>query len=161
MPSSPDGVNPAPFGYDRRAFNRPENHMLDALLAALSLPILAMTSGACSAPTITSATATQVGSNGDLTTYDVAIRVKNAGSAAEPSSLLQSVQVYQDATKVDQKGTPPLAAGRSATVHYRFQRSSEARTGSTHLRLQLTLSDPHGAPVTDCSPANTSFRIDV
>jgi subtilase family serine protease len=134
--------------------------MLDVLLAALSLPILAMTSGACADPAITSAVATQVGNNGDLRTYDVAVRVKNAGSAAEPSSLLQSVQVFQDATKVDQKGTPPLAAGGSATVHYRFQRSSEARSGSTHLRFQLMLSNPHG-PVTDCSTANNKYRIDV
>ncbi len=130
-----------------------------ALLAALSMPLIAMTSGACASPTITSAVATPVGSNGNLTTYDIAIRVKNTGSA-EPSSLLQSVQVFQDATKVDQKGTPPLSAGGAATVHYRFQRSAEARPGSTHLRFQLMVSDPHG-PTTECSAANSTYRIDV
>jgi hypothetical protein len=135
--------------------------MFDALLAALALPILAMTSGACAGPTITGATASEVGSNGDLTTYDVAIRVKNTGSAAEPSSLLQSVQVFQDATKVDQKGTPPLAAGQSATVHYRFSRSSEAAARSTHLHFTLTLSDPHGTPFTDCSSGDNSYRLDI
>lgn len=135
--------------------------MLDALLAALSLPILAMTSGACAGPTITNAVASQVGNNGNLSTYDVAVTVKNTGSAAEPSSLLQSVQVYQDATKVDQKGTQPLGAGASTTVHYRFQRSSEAQRGSTHLRFQLVLSDPHGTPFNNCSPAANRYRIDV
>lgn len=135
--------------------------MLDVLLAALSLPILAMTSGACADPAITSAVATEAGNNGNLTTYDVAIRVKNAGSAGEPSSLLQSVQVFQDATKVDQHGTPPLAAGASATVHYRFSRSSEARAGSTHLRLRLVLSNPHGVRVTDCTTANDTYRLNV
>jgi hypothetical protein len=135
--------------------------MLDAFLAALTLPILAMTSGACAGPTITSAVASEVGNNGDLTTYDVAIRVKNAGSAAEPSSLLQSVEVFQDATKVDQKGTPPLAAGQSATVHYRFTRSSEAEARSTHLHFTLKLADPHGTPFTDCSSGNNSFRLDI
>jgi hypothetical protein len=135
--------------------------MLDALLAALTLPILAMTSGACAGPTITNAVASEVGTNGDLTTYDIAIRVKNAGSAAEPSSLLQSVQVYQDATKVDQKGTPPLGAGQSATVHYRFSRSSEAAARSTHLYFALTLSDPHGTPFTDCSSGDNRFRLDI
>ena len=134
--------------------------MLDVLLTALSLPILAMTSNACVDPAITAAVAHQLGNNGDLTTYDVAITVKNVGSAAEPSSLLQSVQVFQDATKVDQKGTPPLAAGGSATVHYRFQRTSEGRPGSTHLRFSLVLHDPHG-PVTDCSTANNTYRINV
>jgi hypothetical protein len=135
--------------------------MLDALLAAISLPILAMTSGACAGPTITNAVASEVGSNGDLTTYDVAIRVTNAGSAGEPSSLLQSVQVFQDATKVDQKGTPPLAAGASATVHYRFSRSSEAEARSTHLHFRLTLADPHGTPFTDCSSGANGYRLDI
>jgi hypothetical protein len=134
--------------------------MLDVLLTALSLPILAMTSNACVSPGITSAVASRLGSNGDLTTYDVAITVKNTGPAAEPSSLLQSVQVYQDATKVDQKGTPPLPAGGSATVHYRLQRSSEARRGSTHLRFALVMHDPHG-PVTSCSAANSTYRVNV
>jgi hypothetical protein len=134
--------------------------MLDVLFTALSLPLLAMTSGACVSPGITSAVANQLGSNGDLTTYDVVITVKNAGPAAEPSSLLQSVQVYQDATKVDQMGTPPLRAGGSATVHYRLQRSSEARPGSTHLRFSLVIHDPHG-PVANCSTANSSYRINV
>jgi hypothetical protein len=133
--------------------------MLDVLLTALSVPLLAMTSGACAAPTISTAVATQLGSNGDLTTYDVAITVKNTG-ASEPSSLLQSVQVFQDATKVDQKGTPPLPAGGSATVHYRLQRSAEARPGTTHLRFSLVLHDPHSA-IAECSGTNTTYRINV
>jgi hypothetical protein len=134
--------------------------MLDVLLTVLSLPLLAMTSNACVAPAITTAVAHQLGSNGDLNTYDVAITVKNMGSVAEPSSLLQSVQIFQDATKVDQKGTPPLPAGGTATVHYRLQRSSEARPGTTHLRFSLVMHDPHGA-VTSCSTANSSYRINV
>jgi archaellum component FlaG (FlaF/FlaG flagellin family) len=119
-----------------------------------------MTSNACVDPAITHAVSNQLGSNGNLNTYDVAITVKNTGSSAEPSSLLQSVLVYQDATKVDQKGTPPLSAGGTATVHYRLQRSSEARPGSTHLRFSIVVHDPHGA-VTDCSTANTTYRINV
>jgi hypothetical protein len=136
--------------------------MLDALLAAISLPILAMTSGAaCAGPTITSAVASQAGNNGNLTSYNVAITVKNTGSAAEPSSLLQSVVVYQDATKVDQKGTHPLAAGAQTTVHYVFSRSSEAEARSTHLNFRLVLSDPHGTPFANCTPASKSYRLDV
>jgi archaellum component FlaG (FlaF/FlaG flagellin family) len=133
--------------------------MLDVLLTALSAPLLAMTSSACAAPAIAGAVAHELGTNGDLNTYDVAITVKNMG-ATEPSSMLQSVQVFQDATKVDQKGTPPLAAGASATVHYRLQRSSEARPGSTHLRFSLVMHDPH-RPVADCSGANATYRINV
>lgn len=136
--------------------------MLDALLAAISLPILAMTSGAaCAGPTITHAVAVQAGNNGNLTSYNVAVTVKNTGSAAEPSSLLQSVEVFQDATKVDQKGTQPLAAGAQTTVHYVFSRSSEAEAGSTHLHFRLVLSDPHGTPFTNCTPESKSYRLDV
>jgi hypothetical protein len=134
--------------------------MLDALLAALSLPLLAMTTNACAGPAITHAAASELGSNGNLTQYDVAITVKNTGSQGEPASLLQSVQVYQDQTKVDQKGTQPLSAGGSATVHYRFSRSSEAEQGSTHLHFRLVLRDPHGTPFSDCTPDN-NYRLDV
>ena len=134
--------------------------MLHVLLATVAMPMVAMTSGACADSAITSAVATNVGNNGSLTTYDVAITVRNAGSAPEPSSLLQSVQVFQDATKVDQMGTQPLGGGRSATVHYRFSRSSDARAGSTQLRFRLVVTDPHEA-ITDCSSASTTYRIDV
>ena len=133
--------------------------MLDVLLTALSLPVLAMSSTACAAPTISSAVANQLGSNGNLNTYDVAITVKNTGGA-EPASLLQSVQVFQNGDKVDQKGTPPLAAGGRATVHYRLTRSSDARPGTTHLRFSIVLHDPHMA-VTECSGMKTTYRIDV
>lgn len=133
--------------------------MLDALLAALSLPLLAMTTNACAGPAITNAVATQVGTNGDLTTYDVSVTVKNDGPA-EPSSLLQSVQVYQDQTKVDQKGTQPLPAGGSTTVHYRFSRSSQAEPGSTRLHFRLVLRDPHGTAFSDCTP-DSNYTLNV
>lgn len=133
--------------------------MLDVLLTVLSLPLLAMSSKACAAPTISTAVANQLGSNGNLNTYDVAITVKNTGGA-EPASLLQSVQVFQNGDKVDQKGTPPLAAGASKTVHYRLQRSSDARAGTTHLRFSVVVHDPHTA-ISECSGTNTTYRIDV
>ena len=117
-------------------------------------------SNACAGPAITNAVASQASTNGDLTTYDVRITVTNTGSQGEPSSLLQSVQVFQDQTKVDQKGTQPLAAGRATTVHYRFSRSSEAEQGSTHLHFRLVLSDPHGAAFSDCTP-DSNYRLDV
>ena len=131
------------------------------LLAALSFPLLAMTSTTCADPAIVGARASTVGNDGSLVSYDVAVTVANVGLGAEPSSLLQSVAVYQDATKVDQVGTPPLRPGGRATVHYRFQRSAQGRPGSTHLRFALVLSNPHGLPVTDCSTANDVYRIDV
>jgi archaellum component FlaG (FlaF/FlaG flagellin family) len=132
--------------------------MLDVLLAALTLPTLAMK--ACADPAITHVAAGPVANNGDLTTYDFAITVKNVGGANQPSSALNSILIYQDATKVDQKGAQPLRAGATETVQYRFQRSSEARPGTTRLRFQLMVSDPH-APVQNCSTANDTYRISV
>jgi hypothetical protein len=135
--------------------------MFAALLTAISIPILAAASPSCADPVIASAVATTLGNNGAIASYDVAITVRNAGTVAEPSSMLQSVEVYQDATKVDQIGTPPLRPGQSATVHYRLKRSFEARPGSTHLRLQLVLRDPHGMPFAVCSGANGAYRLNL
>lgn len=132
--------------------------MLTILFAAAALPLLAMT--ACPAdPAITRVVATPVSDNGSLAAYDLAITVANVGSRNQPSSVLQSVNIYQDATKVDQKGAQPLRAGASETLHYRFDRSSEAHQRSTHMRFQLVVRDPHAA-VTDC-PANDTFRLNV
>lgn len=133
--------------------------MLDVLLTALALPLLAMTS--CPAdPGITHVTATPISDNGSVAAYDFAITLKNMGTAKQPSSVLQSVLVYQDATKVDQMGAQPLGPGASETVHYRFSRSNEARMGSTHMRFRLVVRDPHEA-VHDCSVANDTYRLDV
>jgi hypothetical protein len=132
--------------------------MLDVILAALALPVLAM--NACADPAITNVTATPISDNGSLAAYDFAITVKNMGGANQPASILQSVQVYQDATKVDQKSARPLRAGGAETLHYRFSRSNEARMGSTHMRFVLVMHDPHAA-VQDCSVANDTFRLNV
>lgn len=133
--------------------------MLDAILAAMSLPLLAMS--ACADPAITTAVSHSAGNNGNLTTYDVDITVENLGTAGQPSSLLQSVEVFQNGSKVDQIGVPPLAPHASHTVRYTLQRSSEAHAGTTHLRLQLALRDPHNAMVTDCSTANDTYRLNL
>jgi hypothetical protein len=133
--------------------------MLTIMLAAAALPLLAMT--ACPVdPAIANVVAKPLSDNGNLTDYDVAITLKNVGSRNQPATVLQSVNIYQDATKVDQKGAQPLRAGASETLHFRFERSSEARTGSTHMRFRLVVRDPHVA-VQDCSTANDSFRLDV
>lgn len=133
--------------------------MLDVLLTALSMPLLAMMSCAAD-PAITHVTATPISDNGQLAAYDFAITVRNNGTAKQPSSVLQSVAIYQDATKVDQKGAQPLGPGASETVHYRFSRSNEARMGSTHMRFVLSVRDPHET-VHDCSTANDVYRLNV
>jgi hypothetical protein len=133
--------------------------MLDLLVALATLPLVAMSGTSCADPAITMAVASPVAGNADLNTYDVAVTVKNLGGKAQPATLLQSVEFYQNATKVDQKGLQPLKPGGSQTVHYRMQRSSEARPGTTRVRVQLTMHDGHGAPVSNCLTSNDEKHI--
>ena len=48
---------------------------------------------------------------------------------------------------------------RGAYVSEMFD--AEAQAGSTHLRFQLTLSDPHGTPFKDCSNSANRYRLDI
>jgi len=136
--------------------------MLALPLFAVLIPVLAMTSSTCADPAIVSAHAVPAGgADSALNVYDTAITVRNLGTGAQASSLLQSVQIFQDATKVGQVGIEPLKPGASQTVHYRLERASGARAGTTRLRFVLTLTDPHGVPITDCSKANDVYRLSV
>jgi hypothetical protein len=135
--------------------------MLALPLFAVLLPVVAMTS-ACADPAIVSAHAVRTsGTDSTLNVYDAAITVRNLGTGGQASSLLQSVEIFQDATKVGQVGIEPLKPGASQTVHYRLERATGARAGTTRLRFVLTLTDPHGVPITDCSKANDVYRLSV
>jgi subtilase family serine protease len=123
--------------------------------------MIAMAGSACAEPEIVSARVSPVnGMNGALNVYQTAITVRNDGTLAQRSSLLQSVAIYQDGTKVGQLGIQPLRPGASQTVEYRMERSAGARAGTTQLRFVLLLRDPH-APVSDCSTAGHVYRISV
>jgi subtilase family serine protease len=129
------------------------------MLAVLA-PLVALT-GSCSGPAITAAGVQSTHDDGDVRHYDIAITVTNHGSAAVPASVLDSVEIYQDGTKVDQKGLPWLKPGQSATVRYDFQRASDARRNSTQLRLRLVQRDPHGTAVTPCGGDAAGYRLSV
>jgi hypothetical protein len=135
--------------------------MLAFIVAALLTPAIASASPACADPAIVSASQTSVQHNGPLNVYSTAIVVKNLGSRGQAPSLLQSIEVFQDATKVGQIGLRPLAPGRSQTVSYQLERSAGGRTGSTQLRFVLVMHDPHGVPITNCSSANDVYRLTV
>jgi hypothetical protein len=133
--------------------------MLALLLAPLlfSSPVVVAASGCTGAdPGITSAVVQSTTTNGNLNHYVIAITVQNMGTANQPSNLLQSVNVYQNGDKVDQKGLQPLRPSKSQTVTYAFERSSEARAHTTHFRFMLTTPSS-----SNCNPANDQFRLDV
>jgi hypothetical protein len=127
------------------------------LMLALTVPLVAMT-GACPAGRIALAGIRSTHTDGDVRDIDVAITVVNHTAQAQPASYLQSVEIWQDGTKVDQKGVPPLKPGASATVTYQVQRSAGGRSDSTNLRLQLVGHDPHDA---GCSNAGEPYRLSV
>jgi subtilase family serine protease len=133
--------------------------MLALLLAPLlfGAPVMAASTSCTGAdPGITKAAVQSTTTNGNLNHYVIAITVQNMGTANQPSNLLQSVNVYQNGDKVDQKGLQPLSPGKSQTVTYAFDRASEARAHTTHFRFMLTT--PSGS---NCSADNDSFRLDV
>jgi len=131
-------------------------------LFALLLPVVAVASSACADPAIVAARVSPVtGSNGALNVYNVAITVRNRGNQGQQSSLLQSVAIYQDGTKVGQEGVAPLRPGAAQTVNYRFERAVGARAGSTELHFTLLLRDPHGVPISACSSAGHAYRLSV
>jgi hypothetical protein len=129
--------------------------MLDLIAIALAVPLFTVASG-CGAPVITNAGIQSTSTSGDLRFTRVAVTVVNRG-ASQPSSMLQSVNVYQNGSKVDQKSVPPLRAGASKTVTYTFKRSAEANDDTTRLRVQLVGHDAHGS----CSTAGSPVRITV
>ena len=116
--------------------------MLIPLLAVL-LAGPGQVAAACSGaePAILQAAVRAVTPNGDLKHYVVAVTVANQGSAAQPGTTLQSIEVLQDGQKVDQKGVPPLHPGQAAVVTYAFDRSRLAREGSTDLDFRLVEHD--------------------
>src|SRR5580700_10554955 len=105
--------------------------MLALILAA------AVTGSACANPSIVSAGVQSVTADGGLNHYTIAISVENEGTVRQPGNLSQSLDVFQDATKVGQIGLLPLGPDQTQEVTYGFDRSAEAGVGTTHLRFTL------------------------
>ncbi len=139
--------------------------MLALLLAPFlfSAPLVAASAPTCAGadPAIIGAAVKSTTQNGSLNHYVIAITVRNLGSMKQASNLLQSVDVFQNGNKVDQKGLQPFKPGTSQTVTYAFDRSTEADAKTTHFRFQL---DFHMIAVpgnADCNTGNDTFRLDV
>src|ERR1700722_12115703 len=91
------------------------------------------TTASCSGadPAIVGAKATSTTPKGDMSEISVTVTVVNNGSTGQQSNTLQSVDVYQNNTKVDRKGLPPLKAGQPYTFTYVFDRATDAGNGTT------------------------------
>jgi hypothetical protein len=115
--------------------------MIRMIFAALLLasPSLVASAASCGGahPVITGVTVKSVNSMGALNHYNLSGTVVNNGSSGQASSVLQSVDIYQGAEKLDTKSIPPLAAGQSYTFTYVASRSSDAGNGTTKMTFKL------------------------
>jgi len=100
---------------------------------------------------------TPAGTN--LNQYHIGITVTNSGSAAQAKDVLQFVDIYSGAEKLDAKGVQPLGPGQSYTVDYVYQRARDAGANTTTLKFQLDMRNPAGTGAQDCSDANDAFSL--
>ncbi|MGB6986437.1 MAG: hypothetical protein WBD74_10735 [Candidatus Aquilonibacter sp.] len=93
--------------------------------------------------------------DGNLNYYHINGVVTNNG-ANQLSSTLQAVDVYKGPVKKDSKSIPPLKAGQSFTFTYVSDRSSDAGTGTSHLRFVLDANNGSMCSAST-SPATVTF----
>jgi subtilase family serine protease len=93
-------------------------------------------------------------SDGKLNHYQINGVVTNNG-ASQSSSTLQAADVFRGPVKLDSKSVPPLKAGQSFTFTYISDRSSDAGTGTSHLRFVLDAKN--GSFCTTPTPATVTF----
>ncbi len=131
-------------------------------LSLFASPVIAASGSTCtgSDPAIVKTALQSSTQNGALAHFVVAITVSNSSDVKQASNVLQSVAVYQDGNKVDNKGVKPLAAHQSTTVTYTFDRSAQAAPGTTHLRFKLSLEGATPATA-DCNTDNDEARLNV
>ncbi len=83
--------------------------------------------------------------NGTVTNIDV----------NQPSRTLQAVDIYRGPVKLDSKSIQPLKTRQSFYFQYISERSSDARTGPSHLRFVLDAKNP--PMCTSPAPADVTF----
>ena len=128
-----------------------------ALAVGSALPAAAACSG--SDPGITVAKVASTSTSGGLTTYKLSVTVTNQGTQGQAGNVLQSVQMFQDSVKVDEKGIPPLKAGASYTFTHNYVRASDAGNGTTVYRFQLFMHQPTGTGPANCSASNDRYIL--
>jgi hypothetical protein len=97
---------------------------------------------------------------GSVTRFTLTTTVANLGSANQPRTDLQSVDIFLNGEKNGEKGIPPLRAGQQYTFTYDVMRADGTEPGSTVVRMHLTQHGPSG-PAEDCNPDNGNYRISV
>jgi hypothetical protein len=86
---------------------------------------------------------------GQMNQYRLAGAVENMGSASQPSSTLQFVDIYDGGDKVDSKTIPPLTQAGTQHFTYNWSRNADAGAGSTTFTFKIRMVNG-----TNCNPAN-------
>jgi hypothetical protein len=100
-----------------------------------------------------------VSTSGSLNRYNITGTVTNVGSQSQGADALQSVDIYQADQKLDSKSVPPLKAGQAYSFSYVSMRSTDAGSGTSHLRFQLNVKHPSPADSQICNMVNDSFTL--
>jgi hypothetical protein len=129
----------------------------------LALLVPAQPAAACAGadPAIVSVAVKGVTTNGDVNVYHLSGTVANVGTQKQASNVLQFVDVYEDGSKVDARGIPPLRPGQRYSFTYDFKRAVAAAAGSTHFRFLLDFRQPSPPGSQDCSAGNDTFALRV
>jgi hypothetical protein len=88
---------------------------------------------------------------GQMNQYRLVGAVQNMGTANQPSSTLQFVDIYDGAERVDSKTIPPLTSSGTFHFTYNWNRAVDAGAGSTTFVFKIRM-----VSGTNCNPANGS-----
>ena len=139
------------------------------MLRLFFLPVLALAAACISPasaascngadPAIVSVSVANVTTEGALNRYHFTGRVTNLGNRAQPSNVLQFVDIYQNGVRKDDRGIPPLRPGQSYSFGYDYLRSTDAGAGTSRLRFRIRMRQPAGQSSQDCNIGNDSYVV--
>ncbi len=129
------------------------------LLASAQAGTAVAASCAGADPAIVSVSVANVTTQGALNRYHFTGRVINLGSSAQPSNVLQFVDIYQNGIRKDDRGIPPLRPGQSYTFGYDYLRSTEAGAGTSRLTFRIRMRQPQSPSSQDCNLGNDRYVV--
>jgi subtilase family serine protease len=132
--------------------------ILVVLLAALSANAAAASCTGAD-PAITSIKVQNVANDGSVNHYTLVGRVTNLGSQKQASNVLQFVDIYQNGTRLEDRGIPPLAPGQSYTFSYVWQRAADAGSNTTTFNFSIRITSPSPPGNEDCNLANDRYNL--
>lgn len=86
---------------------------------------------------------------GQMNQYRLVGAVQNMGTANQPSSTLQFVDIYDGAERVDSRMIPPLTSSGTFHFSYNWNRAVDAGAGSTTFVFKIRMTNG-----TNCNPHN-------